>query len=138
MAANGGPARQLTFDHVWKEQVAWMPDGRRILFPSLQPSTGRLWQIALVLPLQLISRTGCDVGSGRTAPGLDVCAAKRTKRGPMTAPPFSATPATTADAGSPARSGELTRLGLCGEFSFFRRFPNAPRPHHRQIRMREQ
>src|SRR5947209_17607693 len=43
--------------------------------------------VGLVLQLQLISRTGCGVGSGKTAPWPGVCAATRTKPGLTTAPP---------------------------------------------------
>ncbi len=90
---------------------------------------------ALVLQLQLISRTDYGVGNGKTAPELDVCTATRTKPVQATVPPFSATRGTTADAESPARSEQPAPGDLCGEFSLFRRFSDHLRPHHGAIGM---
>jgi Tol biopolymer transport system component/DNA-binding winged helix-turn-helix (wHTH) protein len=46
LPANGGQLRRLTFDKDWKEQVAWMPGSREILF-STGVFTDRLWRIPL-------------------------------------------------------------------------------------------
>jgi Tol biopolymer transport system component/DNA-binding winged helix-turn-helix (wHTH) protein len=46
MPADGGQARRVTFDKDWKEQVAWTPDSREILF-SAGAFANRLWRIPL-------------------------------------------------------------------------------------------